>query len=88
MNLGDLYADYFDPLTNYALSFSKDRDKAEQLVDETFQKALSNIHLLEILPEHKRLSWLFKTLKDIRNVSDDLQSVKGYTPHQLKVYVW
>jgi RNA polymerase sigma-70 factor (ECF subfamily) len=60
----DLYDTYSKKLRNYALSLSRDSDMADELVQETFSRAIQHCELLKILPEYKRRSWLFTVLKN------------------------
>jgi RNA polymerase sigma-70 factor, ECF subfamily len=60
----DLYDSYSKKLTSYVRSLCKDGECAEELVQETFTRAVQNSELLAILPDYKRKSWLFTVLKN------------------------
>lgn len=81
----ELYERYFNLLRNFAFSLCHNMDEAEDLVQETFMKALSYGALLETLPEYKRRAWLFTVLK---NRFIDLWRKKKFETHlekQVKV---
>lgn len=64
MLIAELYEVYSDQLMGYGVSISRDVDVAEDLLQETFTRALLNLELLKILPESKRRSWLYRVLKN------------------------
>ena len=85
----DLYDRYSKKLTSFGRSLCKDGDCAEELVQETFSRALQNVELLAILPEYKRRSWLFTVLKnwfaDLKNrgkrevpIDEDMEITEGF----------
>lgn len=61
-----LYTDYYNKLLWYCLSLSGSNSyMAEDIVQETFIKALKNSHILNELTEGQCGSWLYKTAKNI-----------------------
>lgn len=61
-----LYTDYYNKLLWYCLSLSgSNSSMAEDIVQETFIKALKNAHILNELTEGQCRSWLYKTAKNI-----------------------
>jgi RNA polymerase sigma-70 factor, ECF subfamily len=53
-------------LKKYAISLSGNQEDADDLVQETFARAMSNIGLIRILHPAKQRSWLFTTLRNYR----------------------
>jgi RNA polymerase sigma-70 factor (ECF subfamily) len=62
--IGELYDDYSGKLTGFARSLCKDWDLADELVQETFTRAISHVNLLSTMPKYKIQSWLFSVLKN------------------------
>ena len=62
-SIAQLYEDYEDALLRYALRLSHDRDWAEDLVQDTFVRAMGHLELLRMLKRHERRAWLYQTLK-------------------------
>lgn len=62
---GDLYEEFEQDMLRFATSISGSRDAAEDLVHETFLRAMAHLPLLGRLKRHQRRSWLFTTLKRI-----------------------
>ncbi len=61
-----LYTDYYNKILWYCLSLSGTNPSiAEDIVQETFVKALKNAHILNELTEGQCSSWLYKTAKNI-----------------------
>jgi len=65
MELADLYEEYEKMLRRYALSLTRDKDRADDLVQETFIRAMSHLQLLGILTPPQRRAWLYRTLKNL-----------------------
>ena len=70
--LTDLYEAYESMLHRYAISLIKDEDRADDLVQETFIRAMGHLELLGLLKSHQRRAWLYRTLKNL--FLDDLQA--------------
>ncbi len=64
MDIAELYEKYYDRLLRFAGSLARDDSLAEDLVQETFTRAMSSLELLRVLPAHKVRSWLFSVLKN------------------------
>ena len=64
MGIEILYDKYEQLLLRFARSMTRNNDESEDLVQETFLRALSNIQLLGTLPDYQIKSWLFKVLKN------------------------
>jgi RNA polymerase sigma-70 factor, ECF subfamily len=62
----ELYDMHAGSLRRFALSMTRDDGEAEDLVHETFFRALSNMELLKILNPQKRRAWLFSVLRNCR----------------------
>jgi RNA polymerase sigma-70 factor (ECF subfamily) len=64
MTLADLYEQYEAPLQRYAQRLTTDWDEAEDLVQETFMRAMSHLALLQSLNAQQQRAWLQRTLKN------------------------
>ena len=62
-SIAQLYEDYEDALLRYALRLTHDPDWAEDLVQDTFVRAMGHLELLKMLKRHERRAWLYQTLK-------------------------
>lgn len=61
-----LYKDYYNKLLWYCMNLSRgNTSAAEDIVQETFLRALENAHILNQLIEAQCGSWLYKTAKNI-----------------------
>lgn len=61
-----LYKDYYNKLLWYCINLSGNNTSiAEDIVQETFIRALENAHILNELTEAQCRSWLYKTAKNI-----------------------
>ena len=65
LELGELYEEFEQAMLRFATGISGNRDAAEDLVHETFLRAMAHLPLLGRLKRHQRRSWLFTTLKRI-----------------------
>ena len=61
----DLYADHYKELVAYGTHMSGSKEFAEDLVQETFVKALVNTETLLDLSPNKQRAWLFRTFKNL-----------------------
>ncbi len=64
MTFTDLYDDYESSLRGFAISLTHDPDRADDLVQETFIRAMGHVTLLRELNHHQRRAWLNRTLKN------------------------
>lgn len=61
-----LYKDYYNQLLRYCINLSSNNPSiAEDIVQETFIRALENAHILNELTEGQCRSWLYRTAKNI-----------------------
>lgn len=65
MTLSDLYDDYEDLLWRYAQRLTHDSQQADDLVQETFIRAMPNMSLLDMLKPYQQQAWLKRTLKNL-----------------------
>ena len=64
MNIADLYEEHRESLTRYALSLSHRLDRADDLVQETFVRALRHTSDLERMNRFQREAWLKRVLRN------------------------
>jgi RNA polymerase sigma-70 factor (ECF subfamily) len=65
MTLTDLYEEYETKLHRYARRLTRDSDRADDLVQETFIRAMGHLELLGLLKSYQRRAWLHRTLKNL-----------------------
>lgn len=65
MSLADLYNEYEALLHRFAQSLTHDSFRADDLVQETFMRAMGHMALLEMLNPHQQRAWLTQTLKNL-----------------------
>lgn len=63
--ISQIYALYFNELKNYMTIKTKNIAAAEDIVQETFLRALENANVLNELNEKKCRAWLYKTANNI-----------------------
>lgn len=61
----ELYERHYTELLKYCMAACRDRELAEDLVQETFLKALQNPDTVEDLGPSQRRAWLFRTMKNL-----------------------
>ena len=61
----ELYENHYKELIAYGTRMSSSKELAEDLVQETFVKALMNTEVIEDLSPSKRRAWLFRTFKNL-----------------------
>lgn len=61
----ELYKRHYTELLKYCTAACCDREMAEDLVQETFLKALQNTDTMEDLGPCQRRAWLFRTMKNL-----------------------
>ncbi|HEX7064881.1 MAG TPA: RNA polymerase sigma factor [Bacillales bacterium] len=66
MLVEDLYEKHNDELSRFARSIASNEKEAEDLLQETFLKALTHLHKLNGLPDTAQRAWLFKVLRNLR----------------------
>jgi RNA polymerase sigma-70 factor (ECF subfamily) len=60
-----IYEELGSGLQRYALKLARDADRADDLVQETFVRAMSYAQLLEQLNQHQRRAWLCRTCRNL-----------------------
>ncbi len=65
MTLADLYEAFEGELHRYAIRLVRDPDQADDLLQETFIRAMANLELLGQLNVHQRRAWLYRVLKNL-----------------------
>ncbi len=60
-----LYTEYYGEILKYCCMLCGNRSEAEDLMQETFMKALSNCDLLQDLEDKQRRAWLYKTARNL-----------------------
>lgn len=61
----EIYQRHYQELLKYCLGACRDRELSEDLVQETFLKALQNADTFEDLGPSQRRAWLFRTMKNL-----------------------
>lgn len=64
VNVADLYEEYRERLTRYAISLSRSLDRADDLVQETFVRALRHSGDLQRMNRYQREAWLKRVLRN------------------------
>lgn len=62
--LEQLYQRYHRELLRWCRSMTGDPSVSEDLVQEAFLRAMSNLNLLETLPEAQQRAWFYRTVKN------------------------
>lgn len=61
-----LYTDYYEKLFWFCMKLTQNnKEAAEDIVQETFMRALQNAHIFLGMHEMQQRSWLYKTAKNI-----------------------
>ncbi len=61
----ELYGKYYKELLAFGIRMSGSKELAEDLVQETFVRALMNTETVEDLPLSKQRAWLYRTFKNL-----------------------
>lgn len=61
----ELYSELYDELLRYCVSLAQDRATAEDLLQETWLRALTHLGDLEALSRGQRRAWLYKTARNL-----------------------
>ena len=64
LTIDELYAEYDNRLHRYAMGLTRDSNRANDLVQETFIQALTHLELLRQLNRYQRRAWLYRVLKN------------------------
>jgi RNA polymerase sigma-70 factor (ECF subfamily) len=65
MTLTDLYEEYETKLRRYAARLAQDPHWADDLVQDTFVRAMGHLDLLRVLKPYQQRAWLYRTLKNL-----------------------
>jgi RNA polymerase sigma-70 factor (ECF subfamily) len=65
MGISDLYTLFQNSLHRAAQRLTRDPDEADDLVQDTFVRALGHLALLELLNETQCRDWLYQTLRNL-----------------------
>ena len=65
MTLTELYETYENKLRRYAAGLARDPHWAEDLVQDTFVRAMGHLDLLGTLKPYQQRAWLYRTLKNL-----------------------
>lgn len=63
--LDQFYRKYGSELKNWCRAMTRDASLAEDLVQEAFLRAMSNLPLLETLSETQQKAWFYRTIKNM-----------------------
>lgn len=66
MLVENLYEKHSEELERFARSIARDEKEAEDLVQDTFLKALTHLHTLNSISNPQQRAWLFKVLRNLR----------------------
>ena len=61
----EIYERYYPELLKYCMGACRDKELAEDLVQETFLKALQNADIFEDLGPSQCRAWLYRTMKNL-----------------------
>lgn len=65
MTVADLYEAFEGKLRRYAMGLVRDPDQADDLMQETFIRAMAHLELLSLLNAYQRQAWLYRVLKNL-----------------------
>lgn len=65
MTLDELYEEHESRLRRFARSLAHDTQQADELVQDTFLRAMGSLDLLGVLNPQQRRAWLYRTLKNL-----------------------
>ena len=65
MTVDDLYGTYASSLSAHARHLTRDNDQANDLLQETFIRAMKHLGLLGSLSPHQRRAWLYRTMGNL-----------------------
>ena len=66
MLVENLYEKHSEELERFARSMASNEKEAEDLIQDTFLKALTHLHTLDKLSAPQQRAWLFKVLRNLR----------------------
>ena len=65
MTVDELYGTYASSLSAHARRLTRDNDHANDLLQETFIRAMKHLGLLGSLSPHQRRAWLYRTMGNL-----------------------
>lgn len=65
VSLADLYDEYETKLHTFAMRLTHDPSRADDLMQNTFMRAMTHLKLFEMLKPYQRRAWLYRTLKNL-----------------------
>jgi RNA polymerase sigma-70 factor (ECF subfamily) len=65
LTLPGLYTQFASTLYRYAVGLTRDPDRGDDLVQETFMRAMGHMALLSELKVPQRRAWLYRTLRNL-----------------------
>lgn len=65
LTIQDLYDLFEAKLHRFAVNLARDRDRADDLVQETLIRAMGNLVLLQQLNPYQRQAWMYRVLKNL-----------------------
>ena len=65
MEIQELYGQFYNEIVGYCVAMTKSRASAEDLVQETYLRALGHWEQLEPLSRNQCRSWLYKTARNL-----------------------
>ncbi len=81
--IADLYTAEREALLRYAGSLTRERSRAEDLVQDAFVRAMSNLELLGDLTRGQRKAWLYRVIKN--RYIDQARRAKRWSPVQAEL---
>jgi len=64
LTIADLFSEYEERLHRYATRLTRDADRAEDLVQDTFIQTMTHLATLRELNRNQRQAWLYRVLKN------------------------
>lgn len=80
MDLEDIYGAFYRDLLAYCQAMAKSRSSAEDLVQETYLRALTHREDVEALSRGQCRSWLYRTARNV--YIDQLRKLSRETPEE------
>ena len=80
MDLEDIYGAFYRDLLAYCQAMAKSRSSAEDLVQETYLRALTHREDVETLSRGQCRSWLYRTARNV--YIDQLRKLSRETPEE------
>ena len=65
LTITELYEEYSEQLHRFAMGLTRDPNRANDLIQETFIRAMTHIELLKRLKHYQRRAWLYRVLKNL-----------------------